>query len=59
MLGPGESLTTGDESAVVYHSNISGQNQLYMYQLRDKSTMKVSADPEADYKYPCGEAAPK
>ena len=50
---------TRDESAVVYHSNISGKNQLYMYLLHDRSTIKVSTNPEVDYRYPCGEATPK
>ena len=50
---------TRDESAVVYHSDISGKSQLYMYRLRDRSTIKVSTNPEVNYRYPCGAAAPK
>jgi Tol biopolymer transport system component len=50
---------TSDESAVVYHCNKSGKSQLYMYRLANASTSRVSADPEANYLFPCGEAAPK
>ncbi len=46
------------ESAVVYHSTQTGKGQLYVYQLEDGSTRRVSADPKADYRYPHGEAAP-
>ena len=47
-----------DESAVVYHLNDSGKGQLYVYELIDGSTTRVSASPDADYRYPHGEAAP-
>jgi Tol biopolymer transport system component len=50
---------TRDQSAVVYHSNKSGKNQLYMYRLEDGATLRVSADPKGDYMFPHGEATPK
>jgi Tol biopolymer transport system component len=46
------------ESAVVYHSGETGQNQLYVYRLDDGLTKRVSTNPKADYRYPHGEAAP-
>jgi hypothetical protein len=46
------------EAAVVYHSGETGRNQLYIYRLEDGSTRRVSANPDADYRYPHGEAAP-
>ena len=46
------------ESAVVYHSGETGKNQLYVYQLEDASTKRISTNPNADYRYPHGEAAP-
>jgi len=33
-----------DESAVVYNCNKTGENQLYMYRLKDGSTIRVSAN---------------
>jgi len=45
-------------SAVVYHSGETGKNQLYVYRLEDGSTRRVSTNPDADYRYPHGEAAP-
>jgi len=50
---------TKDESAVVYHCNKTGKNQLYMYRLKDGSTIRISANANADYMFPCGEATPK
>jgi len=50
---------TKDESAVVYHCNKTGKSQLYMYRLKDKSTTRVSTNPEANYMFACGEATPK
>jgi Tol biopolymer transport system component len=50
---------TKDESAVVYHCDKSGRNQLYMYCLKDKSTTCVSTNPAAGYLFACGEATPK
>jgi len=50
---------TKDQSAVVYHCNKSGKNQLYMYRLKDKSTVRVSTNPDANYMFPHGEATPK
>ena len=41
---------------VVYHSSETGKNQLYVYRLEDGSTRRVSTDPNADYRYPHGEA---
>jgi hypothetical protein len=46
------------ESAVVYHSTQTGKGQLYVYQLEDGSTKRVSTNANADYRYPHGEAAP-
>ncbi|MCS7239585.1 MAG: hypothetical protein NZ899_15160 [Thermoguttaceae bacterium] len=46
------------EAAVVYHSSETGKNQLYMYRLDDGSTTRISTNPNADYRYPHGEAAP-
>ena len=50
---------TKDQSAVVYHCNKSGTSQLYMYRLKDGSTIRVSADPKGNYMFPHGEATPK
>jgi hypothetical protein len=47
------------ESSVVYHMmNQTGKGQLYVYRLEDGSTRRVSSNPNADYRYPHGEAAP-
>lgn len=46
------------ESAVVYHLNRTGKGQLFVYRLEDGSTQRVSTNPDADYRYPHGEAAP-
>ena len=46
------------ESAVVYHLNKTGKGQLFVYQLEDGVTKRVSTNPDADYRYPHGEAAP-
>lgn len=46
------------DSAVVYHSTQSGKGQLYVYQLEDGATRRVSQHATADYRYPHGEAAP-
>jgi Tol biopolymer transport system component len=46
---------TKDESAIVYHASPA----LYLYSLEDQSTIKVSTDPRADYRYPHCEATPK
>ncbi len=46
------------ESAVVYHLNNTGKGQLYVYQLEDDSTRRVSTNARADYRYPHGESAP-
>ena len=50
---------TNDESAVVYHCSRTGKNQLYMYRLKDGSTVRVSTNAEANYMFPCGEETPK
>ena len=50
---------TRDESAVVYHCNKTGKNQLYLYRLKDGSTIRVSTNAGADYMFPHGEATPK
>jgi hypothetical protein len=46
------------ESAVIYHVNNTGKGQLYVYQLEEGSTKRGSTTPNADYRYPHGEAAP-
>ncbi len=46
---------TKDEAAIVYHASPS----LYLYTLKDGSTVKVSTNDSADYRYPHGEATPK
>ena len=46
---------TKDETAIVYHASPS----LYLYTLEDGSTMKVSTNDGADYRYPHCEATPK
>jgi len=46
---------TKDETAIVYHASPS----LYLYTLEDGSTVKVSMNDTADYRYPHGEATPK
>ena len=46
---------TKDETAIVYHASPS----LYLYTLKDGSTVKVSTNDGADYRYPHCEAAPK
>jgi len=50
---------TRDQSAVVYHGNETGKNQLYMYRLKDGSTIRVLTNENADYMFPCGEETPK
>ena len=46
---------TRDETAIVYHASPS----LYLYTLKDGSTVKVSTNDGADYRYPHCEAVPK
>jgi hypothetical protein len=46
------------EAAVVYHLNQTGKGELLVYRLSDGSTTRVSTNPDADYRYPHGEAAP-
>ena len=46
---------TPDEKAIVYHAG----KKLFLYTLADQSTIQVSTDNEADYRYPHGEATPK
>ncbi len=46
---------TRDETAIVYHASPS----LYLYTLKDGSTVKVSTNDRADYRYPHCEATPK
>jgi hypothetical protein len=46
---------TKDEAAIVYHASPS----LYLYTLKDGSTVKVSTQDDADYRYPHCEATPK
>jgi uncharacterized protein len=49
---------TIDETSIVYHANRTGKGELYLYTLKDGSTMKVSTNDDADYRYPHGEATP-
>src|SRR5262249_17293469 len=46
------------EAAVVYHLNRTGKGELFVSRLQDGSTTRVSTNPDADYRYPHGEAAP-
>lgn len=46
------------DAAVVYHLNDTGKGQLYVYDLKENSTKRVSTRADADYRYPHGEAAP-
>jgi len=46
---------TKDETAIVYHASPS----LYLYTLEDGTTVKVSTNDAADYRYPHCEATPK
>jgi len=46
---------TKDETAIVYHASPS----LYLYTLEDGSTVKVSTNDDADYRYPHCEGTPK
>jgi hypothetical protein len=46
---------TKNETAIVYHASPS----LYLYALEDGTTVKVSTNTNADYRYPHCEAAPK
>jgi hypothetical protein len=39
----------------MYHAG----RKLFLYDLGDRSTLKVSTDDSADYRYPHGEATPK
>ena len=46
---------TRDQKAIIYHAG----RKLFLYNLADRSTVKVSVDDGADYRYPHGEATPK
>jgi hypothetical protein len=46
---------TKGEKAIVYHASPS----LYLYTLKDGSTVRVSTNPRGDYRYPHGEGLPK
>ncbi|MHC4201309.1 MAG: FecR domain-containing protein, partial [Planctomycetota bacterium] len=50
---------TADESAVLYQGNRTGKRQLYVYRLKDRSSRRLSTDPDADYMFPNAEATPK
>ena len=50
---------TKGEAAVVYHSYETGKGGLYLYTLKDGSTVRVSTNAGADYRYPHGEKLPK
>jgi len=46
---------TKGEKAIVYHA----ARALYLYNLKDGKTTRVSTNPRADYRYPHGERMPK
>jgi len=50
---------TSDGSSVVYHCSKTGKNQIYLYNLSDKTTLLISVDEGANYQFPCGESTPK
>ena len=50
---------TKDEKAIIYHANTTGKGALFLYTLEDGVTRRVSTNPNADYRYPHGENAPK
>lgn len=50
---------TKDETEIVYHANTTGKGALFLYNVKDGSTRKVSTNAGADYRYPHGEATPK
>ena len=50
-----QGCVTKDESANVHHAG----GKLYLYNLADESTAKVSTDNSGNYIYPHDEATPK
>jgi len=50
---------TNDEKGVIYYCDKTGKNQLYLYDLKDGNTYKISKNNNADYKFPCAEGTPK
>ena len=47
-----------DESAIIYNSNQSGINQLYMYKFENKKTTCVSLNKKGEYGFFCGKETP-
>ena len=50
---------TRDEKEIVYHGHSAGKRPLFLYNVKEGTTRKVSTDDGADYRYPHGEATPK
>ena len=50
---------TKDQAGIVYYSNDTGRNQLYLHELRSGLTTRISPDAGADYKGFCAEGVPK
>ena len=50
---------TKDGNAVIYHANTTGRGRLFLYQLEDGKTRKVSRDDTVDFRYPHVEDTPK
>ena len=50
---------TKDEKEIVYHGHSAGKRPLFLYNVKEGATRKVSTDDGADYRYPHGEATPK
>ncbi len=50
---------TKDQTGIIYYSNDTGRNQLYLHDLRSGLTTRISPDAGADYKGFCAEGVPK
>ncbi len=50
---------TTDESCVIYDSNRSGKCQIYAYHLKNKTTTRISPDPNKNYRFANFENLPK
>jgi Tol biopolymer transport system component len=48
-----------DESSVIYDSNRSGKYQIYAYHLKNKTTTRISPDPNKNYRFANFENLPK
>ncbi len=47
------------EAGIVFHSYETGKGCLYVYKMKDGSTVQVSKNARGNYRYPHGEAQPK